>query len=160
VKRLLIFLFLSTFLFNWIGYQLFYAVTDENAGQNQNGRLNTVDRRGSASSSVRLPNFHIALYAKELDFDDLFEFTSRPDCSGNEIILNMSGDLLPDQANKESHRASYKCFNGEYYYKPDNLFTAYPDAYSSGKTPDRYLLKIPVIFPGAQDHPPRLTAGC
>ena len=157
MKRLLIFLFLSALLFNWIGYQLYHSITEQIVNKNLTASPNQQDVQNPGPTPGRLPNFHIALYEKELDFDDLFEFTSGQDFSGNGTILNTPADLLPDLTNKETHRARFKCFNAEYYAKPDKLFTEFPDAYSSEETPDRYVLKIPLVFHGSLDHPPQLS---
>gem|GEM_PF-5082835 len=157
MKRLLIFLFLSALLFNCIGYQLYHSIAVQMVNKNLTASPNQQDVLNPGPTPGRLPNFHIALYEKELDFDDLFEFTSGQDFSGNSLIQNMPADLLPDLANKETHRARLKYFNAEYYAKPDKLFTEFPDACSSEETPDRYVLKIPLVFHGSLDHPPQLS---
>ena len=157
MKRLLIFLFLSALLFNCIGYQLHHSITEQIVNKNLTAGPNQQDVLNPGPTPGRLPNFHIALYEKELDFDDLFEFTSGQDFSGNSLIQNMPADLLPDLANKETHRARLKYFNAEYYAKPDKLFTEFPVACSSEETPDRYVLKIPLVFHGSLDHPPQLS---
>jgi hypothetical protein len=151
VKRLLIFLALSIFLFNWIGYQLYTSVASP-------ASITYSDQRalqGADLYTVKMPVFHISLYEKEMDFDDLLEFTATPNYSVNEIYFSFSDDLFPDHANKENQRASFKCFNGEYYFGSDKLFSKYSDAYSSSKEPDRYLLNIPSVFLGPQEHPPQ-----
>ena len=160
VKRLFSLMVLSIFLFNWIGYQLYTAIADEYANQTL---ITNIGQRGLQESELvtsKMPAFHICLYTKEIDADDLLEFTSGSNHSVNEIVFNLSDDLLPDHANKENQRTSFKCFNGEYYSRLDRMFTKYPDAYSSGKVPDRYLFKIPIVFLSPKDHPPQHTSCC
>ena len=143
MKRLIIFIFLSILLFNRIGYQFPVAGTDQENCQKP------------ASTTTKMPAFHIALYEKEIDFDDLLEFTSCRDYSANEIIFSLSDDLYSEPPTKENHRTTFKCFNGEYYSRLDKLFIKYPDDYLSGKIPDRYLLNISEVFISPKDHPPQ-----
>jgi hypothetical protein len=156
VKRLFTVVVLLMLLFNWIGYQLYNTITDQVAGQNATENTGQTDDLWEPGlTPYKIPDFHISTYPKVMDFDDLFQFASRPNYSDNEIVLNISNDLLADHANKEPQRVSFKCFNGEYYSRLDRLFANYPDAYSCGKLPDRYLLKIPVVFLSPKDHPPQ-----
>jgi hypothetical protein len=151
---------LSLFLFNWIGYQLYTANTGQYANQTL---ITNIGQRGLQESeliSSKMPAFHICLYTKEIDADDLLEFTTSPNHSANKVVFNMSDDFLTDHANKENQRTSFKCFNGEYYSRLDKMFTKYPDAYSSGKVLDRYLLKIPIVFLSPKDHPPQHSGYC
>ena len=152
VKRLLIFLALSLFLFNWIGYQLYTTIASQSS-------IATEEKEGAVPAPVtgKMSTIHLSLYAKELDFDDLLEFTSGKNYSVNEIYFTMSNDLFPDRACKQSQCVSFKCFNGEYYSGSDQLFSKYADAYSSGKEPDRYLLKIATVFLPPQEHPPQFV---
>ena len=92
MKRLLIFLFLSALLFNWIGYQLYHSITEQMVNKNLTASPNQQDVLNPGPTPGRLPNFHIALYEKELDFDDLFEF--RP--AGTELTeLVADGAQIP-----------------------------------------------------------------
>ena len=161
MKRLLTFIVLSVLLFNWIGYQLFTALADQYANQVLMAQTGQSDLQVSESVPVKMLFFHLSLYVKEMDSDDQLEFTSDPNHStanlvlSNEAFTKLVNDLFPDHAKKENQQTSYKCFNGEYYTRQHNLLTKYPDAYSSGKMPDRYLLKIPIVFLSPIGHPPQ-----
>lgn len=156
MKRLLIFLVLSLFLFNWIGYQLYKSISDQDVIQMLSAQTGNQNFPAKDLNSAKKPTVQISLYAKELDFDDLLEFTSTPDYSVNEIFFTLSNDLFSDHANKENEHTTFKCFNGEYYSGSDKLFSKYPDAYGTGIKPDRHLLKIPTVFLSPQEHPPQI----
>src|SRR5664279_5206601 len=152
---------LLTLLFNWVGYQLFRDIAEQYANQVLMAKTGQNDLQESESVPVKMPTFHLSLYVKEMDADDLLEFTSGPNQSSanhilsNEAFTKMVNDLFPDHSKKENQQASYKCFNGEYYSRQNNLFTKYSDAHSSGKQSDRYLLKIPIVFLSPIGHPPQ-----
>ena len=69
------------------------------------------DLQESKSAPLKIPSFHLSLYVKELDSDDLLEFTSDPSHSttnpvlSNEAFTKMVNDLLPDHAKKENQQA-------------------------------------------------------
>jgi hypothetical protein len=161
VKRLLTFIVLSVLLFNWIGYQLFTAIAEQYANQVLMAKTGQNDLQESESVPVKMLSFHLSLYVKEMDSDDLLEFTTGPNQSAanhimsNEVFSKIVNDLFPDHAKKENQQTSYKCFNGEYYSRQNNLFSKYPDSYTSGKKSDRYLLKIPIVFISPISHPPQ-----
>lgn len=157
MNRLIAVAVLLILLFNWIGFQLYTTIADQYINKTSSETPDQDDSPESGEVPYKIPGFHISTYSKILDFDDLFEFESRQNYSANEIALNISNDLFPDHANKSNRNATFKCFNGEYYSRPDR-FTKYPVEYSTGKIPDRYLLKIPVIFLSPKDHPPQYLA--
>jgi hypothetical protein len=157
VKRLLTFLVLSLFFINCIGYQLYIFTIEKNTCQNSFHGTNPNDSRQIALNSSKNSTSQFSFFAKDIDSDDLLEFTAGQNYSANEIFLTFSSDILPDRASKGNQYTSFKCFNGEYFSRPDKLFTKYPDHFF-GKVPDRYLFKIPVIFLSAKDHPPQRLA--
>ena len=158
MKRLLILIVISILIFNWIGYQFYRAMNEENTNQAFTADTDQIAVQRASSVGDKIPGFHMIFFVKDVDFDDLFEFTATPNNSVNEIYFNIQKDLFFNHAGKENKLISFMCFNGEYYSRPDKLFTKYPDVYSSGKIPDRYLMKIPIVFLSPKDHPPQLIA--
>ncbi len=158
MKRLFIFLAIGVFLFNWIGYQLYTEFAETDASQNLSSPSSEHKLPASSLHASKTTIFHLSLYEKEMDFDDLLEFTSTPDYSVSEIFFTLSDDLFPDHANKENQRAGFKCFNGEYYSAQSKLLAKYPDTVHSGIEPDRYLLNIPSVFLSPQEHPPQVLS--
>jgi hypothetical protein len=136
-------------LFNWIGNQLYNTIAEQFAEQTSGA--------GIAQEQVpgKIPTCHMPFYVKEIDSDDLLEFTSSQNNPGNEIIVHVLNSLLPDRATSENRHVSYKFFNGEYYGKPDSQLSKYSGFNSSTKLPDRYLLKIPTVFLSTNAHPPQ-----
>ena len=155
MKRLLIFLVLSLFIFNWIGYQLYQSVSDQNDIQMASAQTSNQNFPALNLNAAKKTAVQISLYAKELDFDDLLEFTSTPDYSVNEIFFTLSNDLFTEHANKENQHTSFKCFNGEYYSGSGKLFSKFKDVYTNNKKPDRHSSGIPTVFLTPQEHPPQ-----
>ena len=148
VKRLLTSVVLLMLFFNWIGNQLYTTIVEQYANNASNA-----EARQKANPD-KISGLHMCLYAKEIDSDDLLEFTGSTGHSINEIGMNLLNGLFPDRASNENRHISYKFFNGEYVGKAENEFAKYPGS-SSQNPQDRFLFKIPVVFLSTHARPPQ-----
>jgi len=134
--------------FSWIGNQLYTTLAEQNA----HPFSNTVSDQ--QANPEKMQGFQLPLYTKDIDADDLLEFTSGQDNAQDGIEMNLVNDQFTDRSSNENKHISYRFFNGEYYGNPDDQFAKYCSTGSSSPT-DRYLLKIPSTFLSPDGQPPQ-----
>jgi hypothetical protein len=186
VKRIAAIFLLSLLLFNWVGYQLYTAILQENADKTLIANLDQEKYSDSDLLLIKVPATHISSYANSNEFqrvdgkieiegvqynyvkrrfsEGFLELLCTPNTTGTRIqtakdeFFKLVNDLQhPGQSKKsDSHNNSFKGFTGEYY--------AESAAHSLPvltpvllKATEHYLLQVPSVYLTPAGQPPDLA---
>jgi hypothetical protein len=183
VKRIAAILLLCLLLFNWVGYQLYTAMLQDNADKTLIADINRNNYTDNDLISIKVPAIHLSSYVNSKEFqrvdgqieingvqynyvkrrfvEDSLELLCIPNQAATKIqtakdeFFKLVNDLQhPGQSKKsDQHNSSFKGFNAEYY--AETLSHAIQDLALVGlKATDRYLLQIPSVQLTRAGQPP------
>jgi hypothetical protein len=183
VKRIAAILLLILLLFNWVGYEFYTAILQNNADQTMVAKLDQNNYSDAELISVKVPATHLSSYVNSKEFqrvdgkieiegvqynyvkrrytEDSLELLCIPNKTATSIqiakneFFKLVNDLQhPGQSKKsEQHNSSFKGFNAEYYSNPQSF--AISDLTTvRQKVTDHYLLQIPSVYLTRAGQPP------
>lgn len=183
MKRIAAILLLGLLLFNWIGYELYTAVLQNNADKTMVANIDENNYSDADLISIKVPAIHLSSYVNSKEFqrvdgkieiagvqynyvkrrfsEDSLELLCIPNKTATSLqtakneFFKLVNDLQhPGQSKKsDQHNSSFKGFNAEYYACQQAI--AIPDlTLVSLKATDRYLLQIPSVYLTRAGQPP------
>jgi hypothetical protein len=183
VKRIAAILLLGLLLFNWIGYELYTAVLQNDADKTMVANIDENNYSDADLISIKVPAVHLSSYVNSKEFqrvdgqieiggiqynyvkrrfaEDSLELLCIPNKTATSLqtakneFFKLVNDLQhPGQSKKsDQHNSSFKGFNAEYYAYQQAI--AIPDlTLISLKATDHYLLQIPSVFLTRAGQPP------
>jgi hypothetical protein len=186
VKRIAAILLLSLLLFNWIGYEVYTAILQENAAKTMMANLDENNYSDADLISFKVPAVHLSSYVNSKEFqrvdgtvdingiqynyvkcrynEDSLELLCIPNRTSTSIqnakneFLKLVNDLQhPGQSRKSSqHNISFKGFNAD-YYSETNAIVICGLIQIRQKATDHYLLRIPAVYLSGAGQPPDLA---
>jgi hypothetical protein len=186
VKRIAAILLLSLLVFNWIGYELYTAILQDQADKSMVTSLDQNNYTDSDLISIKVPATHLSSYVNTKEFqrvdgkieiegvqynyvkrritEDSLELLCIPNKTATQLqtakneFFKLVNDLQhPGQSKKtDQHSSSFKGFNAEYYAVIESI--TIPDLQVVRmKAIDHYLFQIPSIQLTPAGQPPDLA---
>jgi hypothetical protein len=183
VKRIAAILLLCLLLFNWVGYELYTAILQDQAEKTMVANLDRNNYSESDLISIKVPALHLSSYVNSKEFErvdgqieiggiqynyvkrrfseDSLELLCIPNKTATSLqtakneFFKLVNDLQhPGQSKKtDQHNSSFKGFSAEYY--ADTQTYAIPDlTLVRLMASDHYLLQIPSVHLTRAGQPP------
>ncbi|MEJ0081914.1 MAG: hypothetical protein WDM78_13420 [Puia sp.] len=185
MKRVVVILILVILLFNWVGYQLYTSIAENQANENLIAKLDKDDFSSSELISIKIPAPHLSGYENERSFERVngqieiqgivynyvkwryvngsIELLCIPNRqvnllrSAKEDFFRLVSDIQTGQTKKDNqHSSSYKNLNGVYFSKSDCPVSGINGS-ASADWIDQYAFTLPDAFPALVDQPPKIN---
>jgi hypothetical protein len=183
VKKIAAIVLLGLLLFNWVGYQVYTAILQQDADQALVANINRENYSTSDLILVKVPALHISSYVNSKEFQPIdgkieiqgvqYHYVKRrfnegflellciPNQTGTRLqsasneFFKLVNDLQhPGQSKKsDQHSNSFKGFSAEYFSNTP-AYTISGQLLVTGKARDRYLMQIPVVYLSGAGQPP------
>jgi hypothetical protein len=183
VKRITAILLLGLLMFNWVGYQLYTAVLQQDADKTLIANLDQDKYADSDLILIKVPSVHISSYVNSKEFqrvdgnmeiegvqynyvkrrfnEGMLELLCIPNKTATRIqsardeFFKLVNDLQhPGQSKKsDQQNTSFKGFTAEYYAET-TPFAMPGQTCVMLKASDHYLLQIPTVYLTRAGQPP------
>lgn len=183
VKRIAAILLLGLLIFNWVGYQLYTSILQDQADKNLIANLDENNYSDADLISIKVPAVHLSSYVNSKEFqrvdgkidiegvqynyvklryiDGNLELLCIPNKTSTGIqtardnFFKLVNDLQhPGQSKKsEQHSTAFKGFQSG-FYSIEQSFIMQDMTLVSLKATDHYLLQIPTVYLTRAGQPP------
>ena len=186
VKKMAAILILSVLLFNWVGYQLFTALSENAEDQRLITRLDNDQFLDSELVSIKIPAVHLSPYVNERDFErvngqieiqgrvfsyvkrrfsqDSLELLCIPNDQATLLriakydFFKLVTDLQTEQSKKtNSNNSGHKNMNGKYFPENSGVVLNMHQSANLSVT-DRYMADLTAGYTDFDGEPPQFIS--